>query len=170
MGLFYMLGIPHGAGAGTGTGTGTDNDYQKSVDVVEDMTLSGLEKLCLIQSLYRDPTCTLWAIDVEFTTVKYADPVPYTLTIRDARSKAVVICTNIDHDSILLTDLEDRIREHWADAAGFNEASFVIPHFAKALPARTYYADDRTDGISLNAVGDMMRAAGWDSNTHKIIC
>ena len=52
-----------------------------------------------------------WSIDWVFTTISRSQPVPWAVTIRDARTNTVIISSAVDHGQMSLVEAERRIRE-----------------------------------------------------------
>lgn len=66
--------------------------------------------LRLLHSINED--YTVWAIDVEFATISSANAIPFILTVRDAKTDAIIVSSAVDYNSMLLVNLEAHIHAH----------------------------------------------------------
>ncbi|KAJ8115665.1 hypothetical protein OPT61_g2730 [Boeremia exigua] len=101
---------------------------------------------------------TVWLIDTEFTTVKNHCAVPLTMAIRCARTKEVILLTTIDYDNMPTSNIQQQIRQH------------LLPHSINSAPfLRSHYNAPITTGMSLRAIGNKIRAAGFSPQTHRLV-
>jgi hypothetical protein len=111
-----------------------------------------------------DDKFVMWVVDVEFATIKSANAIPFSICMRGLKTHEIVLFTNIDFD-MSLVELEEEIARHHEL---HSESENLSPWHRSAYFAR-FYKSDRTNGMSLRAVGQAMRAAGFDPRTHRIL-
>lgn len=77
-----------------------------------------------IQEIHRiDSNFEVWTVDCEFGTARNAHAIPYSLTVRNAKTEEFILSTSEEYDQIYLQELEDEIQHH-------NRFSNVqTPHF-----------------------------------------
>jgi hypothetical protein len=104
----------------------------------------------------------MWAVDVEFPGVTGANSIPFYISVRDIWTERVVLLTSIDHDGIALKEIERLVVEHYG---GRNTPVWCwVAHFSRFYPGSL-----TTTGMSLAAVGDHLRDAGFSPQTHHIL-
>jgi hypothetical protein len=87
----------------------------------------------------------VWIVDVEFASVRQAQPVPFCIAIRDAKTNAIILRTAVDYSSTYLSDLEHLFRNH--GSGGGLHAFQCVPYMAK------WYHGLKTTGMSLDQIG-----------------
>ncbi|KAH8723509.1 hypothetical protein GQ44DRAFT_773885 [Phaeosphaeriaceae sp. PMI808] len=107
---------------------------------------------------------TVWVIDVEFGIMRGACPTPYILTIRDAKTEDIIISTTVDYEGRTLQSIEDELEQHQSQ---FGVHAHKI--FGKANYFSNFYQARTTSGMSLAAIDDFIRAAGFSLETHRVL-
>ncbi len=63
----------------------------------------------MLHEIYRN--YEVWTIDVEFTTPKDVSPVPYILTVRNAKTDEIIVSSAVDYSSVLLDDMDIQLED-----------------------------------------------------------
>lgn len=98
--------------------------------------------------------------------VKAARPIPFALTIRNAKTEEIVISTPIDYEHLSLQEVKD-ILQHYHLV--IQQRNCPTNDFCKKSYFAKLYNVPTTNGMDLTAVGRAMRAAGFSPKTHRIL-
>ncbi|KAJ4367067.1 hypothetical protein N0V83_007597 [Neocucurbitaria cava] len=102
----------------------------------------------------------LWLIDVEFGQVKGHNAIPYQVVVRDGSTGRIVVSSLVDYSSMSLQDLSNEVdRFNKGRKSSFTSVSFMARH----------YRSDFTRGLSLATIGQILRNAGFNPDTHRIL-
>lgn len=124
------------------------------------------ERLPLFSTLHTmHATYTIWTIDVEFCIVKAANAIPFSLCIRDMKTHEIIVYTSIDY-GMTLDEVEAAIKQNQVSVSGPDVTSAL---WATRNYFQKFYTGDRTHGMNLSGVGDVIRKAGFDPNTHRLL-
>ena len=104
-----------------------------------------------------------WTVDCEFANVKGAHAIVFIVTIRDVKTGDIILSTSVDYDRMELTDLERQLTTHQETLSRRASRLCSVGYFAK------WYNAFVTNGMSLPAIGEAMRTAGFSPSTHRII-
>lgn len=108
---------------------------------------------------------TVWQIDAKFASIGGGcQQIVYSLTVREFPTNKIVISTMIDYGAIPLQDFEDALIAHLTRTGTAHSQSFH-----KLGYTRKQYRNIKTCSLSLAAVGDCFRDAGFSPETHRII-
>lgn len=105
----------------------------------------------------------VWTVDCEFANVKGACSIVFIVTIRDVKTGDITLSTSVDYDRIELTELERQLTAYQ------ETLSRRTGHFCSVRYFTKWYNALVTNGISLPAIGEAMRTAGFSPSTHRII-
>jgi hypothetical protein len=150
-------------------------DWSQAVNLRKSLDPLLLDKLRCRHRLYNDRT--VWVVDVKFGTIRDAQPIPYMLSVRDARTDAVVLTTPIDYNYIQLSDLQDIIYRHTHDNAPPSSSNRTknlliggMSTFQITYYMRKWYKSNTTNGMSLTRIGQyLINIAGFPPDTHCIL-
>ena len=103
----------------------------------------------------------IWVVDTEFCPIgNNARPVPFSISVRDARTGDIVLSTCIDYGGIGIDYLQRLIMQHsgskWTYA---NKTAQYERHYKAAC----------THGMTLSAIGEFLRDAGFTTATHVLL-
>jgi hypothetical protein len=124
----------------------------------EGCTLSAVRLVHRLNSTYK-----IWAIDTEFAVARGTTSAPYARSIRDRQTTGDILRTAVDYSGRTLESLEDELAAH-------QEMHGSIPtHLMQRGYMSRWYPGATTHGMSMTAIGDSIRAAGFQPSTHKVI-
>lgn len=108
----------------------------------------------------------LWTIDTEFCSIKNANAVVFSICKRDLSTKRIILFTNVDYD-MSLAEVQAALyaqQDKYSDAdhrpRGCSSSSSSFQRF---------YHGDRTNDLSLSAIGEATRRAPFSPQTHKVL-
>jgi hypothetical protein len=133
------------------------NDFQDDVSFIQPTDDYMVSMLAALHDSYQK-TFTLWAVDTEFATIAGAHAIPFAISVRDVRSNHVILSTSIDY----LTEMQLKIAEHQGKRGASTWCK--APYFS-----RFYSGSSTTKGMSLAAVGQHLRKAGFTPQTHRLL-
>jgi hypothetical protein len=117
-----------------------------------------------VQLVHEIHRCfVVWTVDCEFANVKGAQSIVFILTIRDVKTGDIILSTSVDYDRMELTELERQLTAYQEALSRHASRFCSIQYFAK------WYNAMATNGMSVPAIGEAMRAAGFSPSTHRII-
>ncbi len=139
------------------------NARQPDVAFHQPLSAKHLDQIRTLHRLFRD--YTIWTIDVEFGTLTSTSPIPYAVTVRDAKTDEVIVSSAVDYASMPLDDMEAQIQEHHLTVST-NELPFWA---TKAYFAEVNQGNDTSCGLILQAIGDQLRAQRFTPETYRIL-
>ncbi len=106
----------------------------------------------------------VWTVDTEFGTLSGYNQIPYAIAVRNAKTDKIILSSAVDYNSMLLTDMEDlfrQIREEYTDSD--------LPTYLTRQYFQQFYIGLTICGLSLGAIGDLLRAKGFSLEIHRIL-
>jgi hypothetical protein len=133
-------------------------DFQDTI-IFSPPTTTGIENFRVLHQHYNNRI--LWAVDVEFGTLRGVNAVPYAILIRNVRDGALILSTSVDYDGINLDEMEHILAAHQGDrgTSVWTRKSYFM----------NFYNGVTTNGMSLSAVGRFLRTAGFSIETHTLL-
>jgi hypothetical protein len=124
----------------------------------------GSEEIIAVQLVHEiHLRFVVWTVDCEFANVKGAHSIVFIVTIRDVKTGDIVLSTSINYDRMELTELERQLTAYQ------ETLSRRASHFCSVGYLAKWYNALVTNGISLLAIGEAMRTAGFSPSIHRII-
>jgi hypothetical protein len=105
----------------------------------------------------------MWTIDMEFCQLRGLAAIPFAMSIRDMKTGRLVLSTPVDYDSKTMVAMGAEMARHQALLGK------VMSTFGRQGYFSRWYEGDATHGMSMAAIGDHLRAAGFDPKTHRIV-
>lgn len=135
--------------------------YDDSVDFVR----PALDKIGIVREVYiTHSRFHIWTVDCEFGAVRNAHCIPWIITIRDVKTGEIILSTPVNYENMELSEVEDAIRAYQLTqlpAGGVNRYC-TAEYFTK------FYNATNTNGMTLAAIGEAMRAASFKPSTHRV--
>ena len=114
-------------------------------------------QLQLMHQLCR--THTMWVVDTEFCNNRGSRAVAFSISVRDARTGDIVLSTPVDYECRSLDDIEQELVTPPGKKTPYNTRQNFERH----------YNAEHTHGMSLSALGNSLRRAGFDPVTHVLL-
>lgn len=131
----------------------------------QDITLFRPTNLFAFRALHQmNGKYAMWIIDAEFSSIRGVNSIPWSISIRDLHTDNIIVSTSVDYD-LDLDDADEMMGEQSRVHSGLNNRAQWQnrSYFEKFYPGR------RTSGMSLGAIGDAIRTAGFKPDTHCIL-
>jgi hypothetical protein len=156
--MFHMAGLNMTKARGF-------NEWLQTSQKVVSLNRPNEETMCSLRSLHAaHKDYTMWSVDVEFAVPKSVNTVPYSICVHVPKTRNMILFTNVDHGLSLL-DLEAELQAH--HDTYLTAVDMAVYHRARHF-GRHYQIED-TNGMSLKAIGDALRVAGYTPLTHKVL-